>query len=568
MITGLDPAEVPAGSPAFDLTVLGSNFMQGATVQWRGSERGTTFVSPVELRAAITADDVIDPDNVPVTVRNPGSDGEVSNALVFVVREPQRPGAPVPVSVAPDGSPPNGPSINGGMSILGRVAVFASQASNLVPDDTNDAWDVFMRDTCMDLWTGDLLPGCTPSTTRISVAPDGSQADGDSGVTANSPEGPVAVSFAGRYVAFISAATNLVADDTNGVDDVFLTDICIDTAGRPIATCTRTTVRVSLRDSGAQSNAPASSPAMGDSEGHVGFVSADSNIVAGDGNGVADVFLRDVCLGAGSGCTTGTRRISVAPGNGDANGASGSPAFTGRYVAFTSAASNLVDGDTNGMVDVFVRDTCIGSETPCTPSTERVSVGNADVQADGPSAEPLVALPMEGTLGDYDGRFVVFVSEAANLVPGDTNGVADVFMRDTCRGFAACTPSTQRISLTSTGQQIAGRPSGQPGHMRWDGENVLFATAADGVVPEDTNGVEDVYRSRVCHDVSTCTATSTRLSVGEGGLQGSGPSVQPRGNHDPWVGPSWVTFFSTAPEFWPDVVPTPYYGAIVRTTTY
>jgi hypothetical protein len=104
--------------------------------------------------------------------------------------------------------------------------------------------------------------------------------------------------------------------------------------------------------------------------------------------------------------------------------------------------------------------------------------------------------------------------------------------------------------------------------MRWDGEVVLFATAADGVVPEDTNGVEDVYRSRVCHDVSTCTATSTRLSVGEGGLQGSGPSVQPRGNHDPWVGPSWVTFYSTAPEFWPDVVPTPYYGAIVRTTTY
>jgi hypothetical protein len=568
-LTGLDPAGLTAGSPGFSLAVSGSGFVQGATVQWNGSNRVTTFVSATQLQAAIAAADVASPISVPVTVTNPAPGGGTSNALIFNVTAASVPSVPVPVSIAPDGSPPNGPSLNGGVGISARVSVFASKASNLVPNDTNDAWDVFMRDTCLDAWTGGPVAGCTPTTTRLSVAPDGSQADGDSGSTLRSPDGPVAVSFSGRYVAFVSAATNLVAGDTNGVEDVFLTDTCIDVWGRPISGCTRTTVRVSLRDDGSQSNSAASAPAIGDTGGHVLFVSADPNIVAGDGNGVADVFLRDVCPGSGAGCTPGTRRISVAPGNADANGASGSPAFTGRYVAFTSAATNLVAEDTNGVVDVFMRDTCIDADDPCTPTTERISIGEGGAQADAASSEPLVGLPMAGWSGDdYHGRFVVFVSSATNLVAGDTNGVADVFMRDTCRGFPTCTPSTQRVSLTSTGQQVVGASSNQPGHMRWDGEVVLFVTAASGVVPDDTNGVEDVFMRGVCHDTVACDRTTTRVSVGENGIEGNGASLQPRGNYDPWVGPEWATFYSTATSFWPGGAPDPYYGAIFRTTTY
>ena len=565
-ITSLSPPGVTAGQLGFDLVVSGSGFVGGATVQWNGVNRVTTFVSATQVKAAITAADVANPTSVPVTVTNPAPGGGTSNALTFVVTMPPMPGVPVPISVAPDGSPPNGPSINGGMGIFARVVVFASKASNLVPNDTNGAWDVFLRDSCMDDLRGGLLEGCTPTTTRISVAPGGLQANGDSGATATSPDGPLAVSFYGRYVAFVSSATNVVAGDTNGVDDVFLTDTCTDAWGRPIGGCTLTTVRVSLRNDGSQSNMPASSPAIGDSGGHVAFVSGDPNIVAGDGNGVVDVFLRDVCLGSGSECTPGTRRISVGPGAADADGASGSPAFTGRYVAFTSAATNLVAGDTNGIVDVFMRDTCIGADVSCTPSTERISLGSGGAQADGASAEPLVGLPMGSMSGyDYHGRFVVFVSSATNLVPGDTNGVADVFMRDTCRGYPACTPSTQRVSLTSAGQQIVGKPSKQPGHMRWDGEEVLFVTAADGVVPDDTNGVEDVFMRGVCHDTTACVTTTTRVS--ENGVGGNGASLQPRGNHDAWAGPEWATFFSTATNFWPGSVSSPYYGAIFRTTT-
>lgn len=567
-ITVLDPAGVAAGHPGFDLFVTGTGFVQGAVVKWNGADRVTTFVSATQVKAAITAADVANPVSVPVTVANPAPGGGISNALIFVVTAPPMAGKPVPITVAPDGSPPNGPSLNGGLSFLGRYAIFASKASNLVPSDTNDAWDVFVRDTCLDYWTGELLAGCTPQTIRISVAPDGSQADGDSGSTTASPDGPVATTFGGRYVAFVSAATNLVAGDTNGVDDVFVRDTCLGRTGLEPG-CTPTTVRVSVRNDGSQSNAPAGEPAIGDDGGHVVFVSADPDIVAGDGNGVADVFLRDSCPASTSGCTPGTRRVSVAPGNTDANGASGSPSFTGRYVAFTSAATNLVAGDTNGLIDVFMRDTCIGADTACTPSTERISLGNADVQADGVSSEPLVTLPMGSMSGyDYHGRFVVFTSAAANLVAGDTNGVADVFMRDTCRGYPGCTPSTQRVSLTSTGAQIVGKPSSQPGHMRWDGEVVMFVTAADGLVPDDTNGVADVFMRGVCHDTTTCVTATTRLSVGEDGVEGDGPSVQPRGNYDAWAGPEWATFFSEATNFWPGTVPSTYYGAIFRTTTY
>jgi hypothetical protein len=570
-ITSLEPPRVTAGQPAFNLGVKGTGFVQGAVVKWNGMDRTTTFVSATELSAAITAADVANPVGVQITVTNPAPGGGTSNPVTFTVVAAQPPVAstPITITIAPDGSPPNGPSINGGLSIFGRHAIFASKASNLVPGDTNGAWDVFVRDTCLDYWTYGLISGCTPTTTRVSVAPDGSPANGDSGSTSTSPNSSLAVSFYGRYVAFVSSASNLVAGDTNGVDDVFIADTCRDDRLGVVSGCTPVIVRASVRNDGSQSTLPASAPAVGVNNDYVVFVSADPNIVAGDGNGVADVFLRDVCPGSVTGCTPGTRRISVAPGNTDADAASGSPVFTGRYVAFTSAATNLVAGDSNAAVDVFMRDTCIGVTTACTPATERISLGTDGSQANGTSSEPLVGLPMGSMSGyDYHGRFVVFVSSASNLVGGDTNGVADVFMRDTCRGMPGCTPSTQRVSLTSTGEQIVGKPSTQPGHMRWDGEVVIFVTAADGVVPDDTNGVEDVFTRRVCHDTITCDTTTGRVSVGDEGLQGNGASIAPRGNHDAWVGPEWATFVSAATNFWPGSVPSPYYGAIFSARTY
>src|SRR2546426_1935359 len=120
----------------------------------------------------------------------------------------------------------------------------------------------------------------------------------------------------------------------------------------------------------------------------------------------------------------------------------------GRFVAFDSDASNLVAGDTNGSRDVFVRDTCFGAPAGCTPSTTRVSVATDGTQANSPSGIPSVSA---------DGRFVAFISAATNLVPGDTNGFVDIFVRDTCFGApTGCTPSTIRVSVASDGTQANG----------------------------------------------------------------------------------------------------------------
>lgn len=542
----LDPATLRAGSMSFDLVVTGSGFMPGATVLWGGETRATQVVSSTRLMASVSATDVARPGTVNVSVTNPAPTVGASNSLPFLVTEPPAPppqGFPVLVTVAPDGSLPNGASVNGGMDWDGNYAIFASAASNLVAGDTNGAWDVFVRETC--LYSND---GCTPRTRRVVLEADGSQPDGDSGWTVADPAGSLSVSFNGRYVAYLSNATNLVAGDTNGEPDVYLTDTCIGARG----TCTAATVRASLRNDGSQSSLPAFTPAVSDDGRYVVFVSADPGMVAGDANGLPDVFLRDTCAGAGPACTPVTTRVSVADGGGDANGSSGEPAFTGRYVAFTSTASNLVAGDTNAVADVFLRDTCLGAPPACVPSTVLVSVGAGGEPANAASSDPQVGPPLSDFYGhEQHGRFVVFASKASNLVAGDTNGVSDVFERDLCRGEPGCTPSTARVSVTNGGGQIAGA-SVSPDFVRWDGEAVPFVTAADGVVPEDANGVGDVYLRYLCPfgAPSYCRASTSLVSVGAGAVLGDRASFAPRLNHDPWG--VWVaTFLSDATNLLP-----------------
>jgi hypothetical protein len=544
VLSALSPSVTHAGSQAFTLTVTGSGFVQGAQVQWAGADRVTTFLGATQLSAAIAATDVAQVGSFNVTVRNPAPTVGPSNVLQFAVTSGPTPpptGYPIRITVAPDGSPPNGPSVNGGMDWDGNHVVFASKASNLIAGDSNDAYDLFIRDTCN--YVVGAVP-CTPATRRVVMAADGSQPNGDSGSTATSPENSLAVSFFGRHVAFVSSASNLVAGDTNGVDDVFF-KTCLVQVGQ--SACTPALVRASVRADGSQSPFPAGYPAVAEDGRYVLFVSADPSMVAGDANGVADVFLRDTCVGAVSGCIPSTTRVSAQAGSGDANGASGEPVFTGRYVAFTSSASNLVPGDTNGVSDVFLHDTCIGATSACTPSTERISVGIGGEQANGASFDPQVSYPM-GAAGGYDehGRFVAFTSAASNLVIGDTNGATDVFERDTCRWWPGCVPSTTRVSVTHTGAQIDGASWG-PDFLRWDGETLPFVTAANGVVPEDTNGVADVYVRQACPFGAPdyCVSTSARYSVGTAGVQLNGASFAPRLSHDLW-GAWLVTFISEA----------------------
>jgi hypothetical protein len=149
-----------------------------------------------------------------------------------------------------------------------------------------------------------------------------------------------------------------------------------------------------------------------------------------------NIFVRDTCAGAPSGCKPSIKLVSVGLSYSAADGDSISPSISanGRYVAFLSSARNLVDSDTNGVADVFVHDTCIGATSACTPSTQRVSVGTDGTQADGPSTSATI---------NATGRYVTFKSSATNLSSSPAPGL---YLRDTCTGAdSGCRPSTQAL---------------------------------------------------------------------------------------------------------------------------
>jgi Tol biopolymer transport system component len=293
------------------------------------------------------------------------------------------------ISVSTGGRQGNGSSDSAAMSANGRYIVFASSASNLVEGDSNHASDVFLHDEASGV------------TSRVSVSSRGRQANG--------PSFMPAISADARYVAFQSFASNLVRGDTNGLTDVFVRDLA-----------TGKTTRVSLNSRGRQARCNISAcestqPALSAHGRYVAFQSSATNLVPHDTNRLGDVFVRDRRTGR-------TTRVSVdsrgRQGGGDrTNNGSNAPAISpnGRYVVFHSADSNLVRGDTNRVFDIFLHDRR-------THRTTRISVSSSGAQA---NQESLGAASISS-----DGRYVAFTSLASNLVAGDVNEITDVFLRD------------------------------------------------------------------------------------------------------------------------------------------
>lgn len=344
----------------------------------------------------------------------------------------------VRVSVSSQGVEALGESWGPSISADGRVVAFSSEAANLVAADTNGVIDVFVH----ELVTG--------TTERISVSSNGVEGDAES----SSPS----VSANGRFVAFVSEATNLVPGDTNGWPDVFVRD-------RQLGT----TVRVSLGPSGAQATRGSFQPRISADARFVVFVSDDPTLVAGDTNARADVFRHEIATGV-------TERVSLTWNGAEANEVSVAPSISanGDFVAFESVASNLVPGDTNGLSDVFVRDLVAATTFLVTRSV----TGSG---TDGDSFEPSIS---------DDGRFVAFTSEAANLVTGDLNTLADVFLHDRARS------RTVRVNLSHAGLE-ANADSG-PCVVSGDGRHVVFPSEADNLVSGDFNGVTDVFLFAHC----------------------------------------------------------------------
>ena len=366
-------------------------------------------------------------------------------------------------SVGPGGAQSDKGSTFPSISTDGRYVAFQSTASNLVPGDTNGVSDVFVRDRQ------------TGTTERVSVDSGGGEGNGGSYFPS--------ISADGRYVAFLSYADDLVTGDTNTAPDVFVRD----RQGGA-------TERVTVATSGVQGNAGSYwAPAISADGRYVAYQSNSRNLVGGDTNAASDVFVRDRQAGT-------TERVSVDSGGGEGNGSSayGSISADGRYVAFASAATDLVAGDTNGVSDIFVRDRQTGT-------TERVSVDSGGAQGNASCYEP-------STPGiSADGRYVAFVSYASDLVPGDTNGLADVFVRDRQGG------TTDLVSVDSGGTQGNTDSSGAPS-ISADGRFVACANNASNFAGGDSNGASDVFvRDRQ-------GGTTVRVSVDSGGAQADGSS--------------------------------------------
>ncbi|MEG4528985.1 calcium-binding protein [Microcoleus sp. D2_18a_D3] len=341
------------------------------------------------------------------------------------------------VSVDSAGNQANNYSFSPSVSADGRFVAFESGATNLVPGDTNNTNDIFVRD---------LL---TNTTTHVSVDSAGNQG--------NSRSGYASISGDGRFVAFESGATNLVPGDTNNSGHIFVRDLLMNT-----------TTHVSVDSAGNQGNKYSGNPSISPNGRFVAFGSDATNLVPGDTNNSSDIFVRDLL-------TNTTTRISVDSAGNQANREFYDPSISpsgsyepsisadGRFVAFWSFATNLVPGDTNNNADIFVRDTLANTTT-------RVSVDSAGNQANNYSFDISISA---------DGRFVAFGSSASNLVPGDTNNNADIFVRD------LLTNTTTRVSVDSAGNQ--GNNGSFESSISADGQRVAFSSEASNLVPGDTN---------------------------------------------------------------------------------
>ena len=422
-------------------------------------------------------------------------------AVVGVVISPAsayvRPASLERVSLATDGSqqiePLNltayGPS--SAVSANGRYIAFDSQALNLVPFDTNGIADVFVRDRKFGI------------TKRISVASDGSQAIGvntDDAQGSSPVDGSMwpTISANGRFVTFISHATNLVPNDTNLVSDIFVHDV-VDSV----------TTRVSISSEGAEANDHSkwiTPPDISDDGRYVTFSSDADTLVSDDDNDAMDVFVHDRQFNA-------TERVPAA--NGRCPGISP----TGRFVAFMSSRVSSLGQETL-LYDRVTKDLDTVSLT-----SSGAEANNFGSMCDAPGGLD--------TAISANGRFVAFNSFASDLVPRDSNGVLglDAFVHDRETG------RTERISVSSTGAEATDSTTptipfmaGNVNHISNDGRYVLFGSQSGQIDPYKEHQPRE--HQFYLHDrVSGETILASRGRIAPTEEAPFGASLSPNGHH-------------------------------------
>jgi Ca2+-binding RTX toxin-like protein len=359
------------------------------------------------------------------------------------------------ISVAGDGSEGSEGAGGGVFSPDGSKVAFLSSSPELVPGGGNGTITVLVK----DLRTGVV--------TEIGVAAGGGSPDDHSAAPVFSPDG--------SKIAFLSWASNLVAGDTNKTPDLFVKDLV-----------TGVVTRVSTTASGAQSH-DSDSTSFDDyvfsADGRkIAFTSYASDLVAGDGNGQPEIFIKDLVSGA-------VTRVGVTKTGVEADGSLFHPIFSpdGSKIAFESTATNLVPGDTGEPGGLFVKDLASGAITRVGPAAIREAAFSADWSK------------------------VAFVSSSSSLVAGDGNERDDVFVQDLRTG------TITRVNTTADGRESAGWVVGGPVFSP-DGTKVAFYSDAPGLDPADTGYVTDLFVKDLA------TGAITRISLAASGVPADGDS--------------------------------------------
>ncbi|HLV93586.1 MAG TPA: IPT/TIG domain-containing protein [Candidatus Acidoferrales bacterium] len=430
-ITGLFPSEITAGSQAFTIFVSGTQFLSTSTAQWNGSDRPSVFnQASTQLAVSITAADVQNAGLGEVTVTSPAPGGGTSLAVSFSIN-PAHSDGPTITSLSPSSAALNGPAFT--LTVNG---------TNFSPSDYV-TWNGGLRETCPP-------PNSACSSTQLTAQ-------------------ILASDLTQQMTAGVAVHTSQLGIASPSVSFQ---------VGNAPSSNARFPQIISINAQGGAADGLSSSPAASAGGRYVAFYSEAKNLVSGrmpDGTiprGTSgNVFVRDTCLGV-TGCVPRTVAVDVGSGGVPPNASVADQvaiSADGRYVAFTSNATNLVSNTaaSQPVPRVFVRDVCMGSSAPagCSPQTQLVSV-NADGQAtDG--AQPTVSA---------DGRFVAFT---APMTPGNPGSL--VMVRDTCRGATAaagCTPRTV-VASVNDGRVNFVVPRAQA-VISASGRYVAFASASHG----------------------------------------------------------------------------------------
>jgi hypothetical protein len=492
-ITSIVPSSGPT-TGGTTVRITGTEFFHNPTVTIGGANAAVTSSQPNEL-IVTTPPGVEGARDVVVTT----FEGSVTATGGFTYNAAAKVG-----DLGPGGEGGAG-TLQPSLSHDGRYLAFVSTSNTFVPNDTNQAADVFVRDRA------------TGAVVRVSLASDGAQGNGPS-------ERP-RISASGRFVAFVSSATNLVDADTNDVADVFVHDRDTDADGafdEPAATAT---FRVSVASSGEQADGPSGSPDLSPEGLHVAFVSFASNLVAGDTNDADDVFLHHWPSGQ-------TVRVSVATGGGQANGPSRAPSLSAgaARIAFASDATNLVASDGNARRDVFLHDRTdattvrVSRTLPSQGVVDSASGGDANGDSDSPSI-------------DDSGNILAFQTLATDIVGGMSTAVWQIVMF-TLPAQGGVTAQSSRVAapvvdigaalrnlLSGNAQGQAGNAASTDPQVAGGGGAVAFGSEATDLVSGDSNGQQDVFVTAVTGPGQA--SPPQRVSLDASGNQATGASQSP-----------------------------------------